>query len=123
MSTLENDLDEQSRLVVPLEHLKSYSRNKGNAEQVREDIHDTLKSYYKVARKRFVDNVCQQAIHRFLLSGKDGPLAILSPTRVAELSESQLEAIAGESSASKSAREGLAAEIQRLSEAMKVMRG
>ena len=30
----------------------------GNMEHTVRDIHDILRSYYKVARKRFVDNVC-----------------------------------------------------------------
>jgi len=33
-----------------------------------------IKSYYKVARKRFVDAVCLQAVNHFLVSGKTSPL-------------------------------------------------
>lgn len=29
-----------------------------NTDHVIQEIHDVLRSYYKVARKRFVDNVC-----------------------------------------------------------------
>lgn len=46
------------------EQLDGLSINKANSEQTLEYIHDILKSYYKVARKRFVDVVCQQAVDR-----------------------------------------------------------
>jgi hypothetical protein len=32
-----------------------------NAQHTVFEVHDILKAYYKVARKRFVDNVCMQA--------------------------------------------------------------
>lgn len=39
----------------------------GNLQHTVEDIHAILKSYYKVARKRFIGVVCIQAApcHRF----------------------------------------------------------
>jgi hypothetical protein len=40
-----------------------------NTEHIIQDIHDILYSYYKVARKRFADNVVNQAIDHFLLTG------------------------------------------------------
>ena len=110
--------------VVTLSQLRTVrTPSKSNAEQVREEIHDTLKSYYKVSRKRFVDVVCQQAIDHFLLNGKRSPLRILSPRRVAELTEDQLEMIAGEDMATKRLRTVTADEIGRLEAAMKVLRG
>ena len=33
----------------------------GNEEHTIQDLHDVLESYYKVARKRFVDNLRKQA--------------------------------------------------------------
>lgn len=50
-----------------------------NDDHTIQDLHDTLKSYYKVARKRFVDAVCLQAVDHFLVSGKTSPLWIFSP--------------------------------------------
>lgn len=34
---------------------------------------DSLANYYKVARKRFVDSVCQQVVNHFLLDDKESP--------------------------------------------------
>jgi hypothetical protein len=40
-----------------------------NTKHIIQDIHDILHSYYKVVRKRFADNVVNQAIDHFLLTG------------------------------------------------------
>jgi len=114
------ELYKRPRRVVPLDALNGF-RNKANPQQVREDIHDALRSYYKVARKRFVDNVCQQAIDEFLLNGAASPLKILCPTRVAELTDSQLEMIAGEDVKTRNRRQALGDDIGRLTAAMKVL--
>ena len=43
-----------------------------NEDQAVKDIHDTLKAYYKVAVKRFADNVVLQVTERHIL-GAGGP--------------------------------------------------
>jgi hypothetical protein len=40
-----------------------------NTKHIIQDIRDILHSYYKVVRKRFADNVVNQAIDHFLLTG------------------------------------------------------
>lgn len=72
-----------------------------NDDHVILEIHDILKSYYKVTRKTFVDNVCKQAVIHHLLSAEEGPLALVSPNFVNQLSPTQLEEIAGEAPAVK----------------------
>lgn len=110
--------------VVNLEAIMSgLSMNKSNPEQVREYLHDILKSYYKVSAKRFVDVVCQQAINHFLLNGKDSPLHVFSTDLVFDLDAGALETIAGEDEVTKQERERLAREIDSLQAAAKVLRG
>ncbi|KAK2058891.1 interferon-induced GTP-binding protein Mx1 [Colletotrichum caudatum] len=99
---------------VPKEMLSKLTTNRSNAEQVREDIHDILRSYYKVARKRFVDVVLQQAIFHFLLDARDGPLKIFSPDLVMGLDDRQLQMIAGEDSATREKREHLTSLVENL---------
>lgn len=108
---------------VDLNSLNNLTMNKGNPQQVREDLHDILKSYYKVSLKRFVDVICQQVIDHFLLNGKDSPLNIFSQALVLQLNPTQLEMIAGEEAATKQQRANLAREIENLGAAMKVLRG
>jgi len=71
-----------------VEPIESYAFGSGNAsrraplsnmEHTVRDIHDILKSYYKVARKRFVDNVGIQGTDFHLIIGTDTPLLVFSP--------------------------------------------
>lgn len=54
----------QERIILTDQQLNSLALNKSNNEHIHEYIHDVLCSYYEVARKRFVDVVCQQAVDR-----------------------------------------------------------
>lgn len=118
----ESQAHEGSAPVNTRAELKKMVREKSNAEQVKEDIHDTLKSYYKVARKRFVDVMCQQAIDDHLLNGEESPLRILTSDMVAKMSDSQLDRIAGEDAATKRERKMLEDEIAGLNTALDVLR-
>lgn len=85
------------------------------------DLHDILKSYYKVARKRFVDVVCMQAVDHYLLTGPAAPLKLFSPSFVSGLKKDQLERIAGEDVSTKKKREELKREIENLTEGKKIL--
>jgi len=58
-----------------------------NAQHTVFEVHDILKAYYKVARKRFVDNVCMQSSDYILVTGPKNPLKIFSPQFVGSLSD------------------------------------
>ena len=92
-----------------------------NIEHTVCDLHDILKSYYKLARKRFVDVVCMQAADFHLVTGPDTPIKVFSPAFVSELSEDQLDKIAGEEVANKRKRAELKSEIHRLEAAAKLL--
>lgn len=81
--------------VVRLTDITSH-RTMSNAEQTVEEIHDILESYYKVARKRFVDNVFLQSACHYLIFGPDNPLKLLCPSFVTRLSHDQLQEVCGE---------------------------
>lgn len=95
----------------------------GNTQHTIEDIHAILNSYYKVARKRFVDVVCMQAAGHILVTGPDSPLRLFTPTFVHRLSLDNLHTIAGEDVVSKRTRKGLEKEIESLRAGRKVLRG
>ncbi|KAI5868571.1 P-loop containing nucleoside triphosphate hydrolase protein [Durotheca rogersii] len=103
--------------------MKNVSLNMANSEYVREFIHDVLKSYYKVSRKRFVDVVCQQAVNHYLLAGRGSPLKIFNTQMVLDLNEDQLDMIAGEDSHVRLRREKLGNDMKNFREALKVLRG
>ncbi|KAF2201796.1 hypothetical protein GQ43DRAFT_370585 [Delitschia confertaspora ATCC 74209] len=92
-----------------------------NIDHVVRDIHDILKAYYKVARKRFADNVVMQAANFHLVNGPEAPLKLFSPSFVSELSEDQLVEIAGEDAALKRKRAALNKEIADLEAGKKVL--
>ena len=99
--------------VVPVSSIVgSYSLS--NTKHTIRDIHDILKSYYKVARKRFVDDVCKQAAAYHLVTGRDTPIGIFSPAFVTDLSTGELERIAGEGPTSRRRRIELQREIENL---------
>ncbi|KXJ84627.1 hypothetical protein Micbo1qcDRAFT_16894 [Microdochium bolleyi] len=102
--------------------IKKHFVPKDNAEQVCTDIVDTLASYYKVARKRFVDTICQQAINHYLLDRADSPLKILCADLVMSLSAKQLDMIAGEDASSRALRAALTRQRDSLRAAKKVLR-
>ncbi|PVH90750.1 interferon-induced GTP-binding protein Mx2 [Periconia macrospinosa] len=109
-------------LIVDLDDVRQTTRSKSNVEQVKEEIHDILWSYYKVARKRFVDNVYQQAVDNCLLTGPMSPLAVFTQEWVIELDAEQLETIAGESPITKERRTALMRKIHDLEVAMRILR-
>jgi hypothetical protein len=107
---------------VPVNKLHGHAIDRENGQQVCEDILDTLMSYYKVSRKRFVDVICQQVVAHYLLEGEESPLKIFGPDLIMSLDLGQLEQIAGEDAESRRKRQVLGGEIERLEAALKVLR-
>ena len=92
-----------------------------NDEYDVQTIHDVLRAYYEVARKRFVDNICMQACDDLFVSSKDSPLRLFSQEFASGLNTYMLEGIAGEDSATKSTRRDLQHEISDLEEGKKIL--
>ncbi|OAA45506.1 Dynamin, GTPase domain protein [Metarhizium rileyi] len=107
---------------VALESVESIVNKNSTLQSSHEDIHDILKSYYKVARERFVDNIYRQAIDHCLLTGPMSPLFLFNETWVLSLDEEKLQSIAGESRSVREKREQLTKKIQDLEEALKILR-
>ncbi len=83
------------------------------------DIHDVLKAYYKVALKRFNDNIVNQVVQRNLL-GPGGPLTVFAPDWVGQLDSDELAVIAGEDFITLNTRKELTAQLGRLDQARKI---
>ena len=90
-----------------------------NEDSAVYDIHDILKAYYKVAMKRFVDNVILQVTERHFM-GPDGPLKYFSPAFVGGLSDEELKTLAGESKATTMERQRLTTLLGQLEKALKL---
>ncbi|KAL8945457.1 MAG: hypothetical protein Q9211_000022 [Gyalolechia sp. 1 TL-2023] len=100
-----------------LDHMFSMSNEENNVQR----LHDILKSYYKVARKRFVDNVCMQAADYHLIRGPDAAVKVFSPSFVSDLTPEQLERIAGEDAVTKRKRAGLTRKVENLKSAKSLL--
>ena len=87
-----------------------------------DDLHDLLQAYYSIALDRFVDNICRQAVSYFLLEADSSPVKLLNAEFVSQLSDSQLERIAGEDAITRLKRVKLEAERGPLEKALKVLR-
>ncbi|EGY20897.1 uncharacterized protein VDAG_02421 [Verticillium dahliae VdLs.17] len=77
-------------LIINLRDVAEAVRNKSNAAHAKETIHDTLEAYYKVAYKRFVDNIFSQVVDHKLLSGPESPLRLFSEQWVLGLKTEKL---------------------------------
>lgn len=86
-----------------------------------QEIHDILKSYYQIARERFVDCTFKQAAGHCLVFGRDTPLRLFSPKFVSGLTEQQLEDIAGEDAGTKRKRKALQEQVEDLENGKKVL--
>ncbi|KAK7189313.1 hypothetical protein DPSP01_012984 [Paraphaeosphaeria sporulosa] len=92
-----------------------------NEDQAVNDIHDTLKAYYKVALKRFTDNVVLQVTERLYL-GPDGPVKSLSPNMIGDLQDGELTDLAGENFVTSSTRNELLNKYERFQKALEIAR-
>lgn len=86
-----------------------------------QDLHNNLQSYYKVARRRFVDSICMQAAGYYLINGPETPMKLFSPSFVTSLTEEQLDGTAGEEAVLKRRRKLLKKEIGDLQTARRML--
>ncbi|KAH8722703.1 dynamin GTPase [Phaeosphaeriaceae sp. PMI808] len=106
--------------VVPVDLImRNHPMN--NADHTVRDIHDILYAYYKVARKRFVDNVAMHAASYYLIHGPDTPLKLLSSSFVLGLTHEQIQEVTGEDSGLRRKRAQLKKEIQDLEAGRKTL--
>jgi Dynamin GTPase effector domain len=112
--------DCQHGSVVRLEDVISH-HPMSNIEHTVQDMHDILKSYYKVAWKLVVDVICMQAVGHHLISGPATPVKLFSPAFVGAMTSEQLEEIAGEDASQKRRRKQLEKEIDGLEKGKNIL--
>ncbi|KAH6964735.1 dynamin family protein [Fusarium venenatum] len=110
-----------ARNMRTFQALKEKAWKKINMEHTAAEIHDILQAYYKVARKRFVDNVYHQAVDLCLLSGPSNPLGLFCEQWVLDLSDERLRSIAGETRVIQEKRQNLQTALQDLAQALEIL--
>ena len=92
--------------------MTSFWHTMGNDEHIVQEIHDILLAYYKLALKRFIDDVRMHVADYHLIVGPDTPLKLFSPKLVTSLTSEQLEDVAGEDTLTKRRRQELDHQIE-----------
>ncbi|KZZ94743.1 Dynamin, GTPase domain protein [Moelleriella libera RCEF 2490] len=95
---------------------------KTDGQHESETIHERLKTYYDIARRRFVNNIFHQAVQHCLLSGPKSPLRLFSWKWVDDLDDKSLESIAVEPHAITGRRKQLKRKIDDLEAALEILR-
>ncbi|KAJ6780592.1 hypothetical protein PWT90_07119 [Aphanocladium album] len=108
--------------VVCFSDVESALKDKDAGKHTIEEVHDLIKSYYEVARDRFIDNLYLQSIAHTLISEQNGPLGIFTDQWVLSLDPEHLDAIAGESFHTRERRQMLTKRIRDLTEAVAILR-
>ncbi|PYI35444.1 vacuolar sorting protein VPS1, dynamin [Aspergillus indologenus CBS 114.80] len=98
-----------------------YRQDMSNESHTVQDLHDILKSYYKVAMKRLVDNVSMQAADYHLVNGPNAPMKLISPAFVHSFSAETLQEIAGEDPAVRRRRTQLKKQIAELEKGKRLL--
>ncbi|KAJ5766597.1 Dynamin [Penicillium nucicola] len=118
--SLKRYIDSHKNEVIRVSDI-SFHDNMSNTKHTTQDLHDILEAYYKVARKRFLDNVCMQGADHFLVNGQEAPMKLFSPSWVNSLSDQLLEEIAGEDNKINRRRVQLQKEITDLEAGRKIV--
>lgn len=66
-----------------------------NSQNLEDEIHDTLKAYYDVARDHFVEHVNQEVVEPYLYD-PEGSVFLFSPIYIAGLKDEDIEVLAAE---------------------------
>ncbi|KAL8823924.1 MAG: hypothetical protein Q9191_005437 [Dirinaria sp. TL-2023a] len=90
-----------------------------NSRNLENEIHDTLKAYYEIARYEFVEFITQLVVEKFL-DCQQGPVLLFSPMYVAGLSDEAISELAGEDEALVRERQEKEATLARLRRAEKI---
>ncbi|KAL1614812.1 hypothetical protein SLS54_009469 [Diplodia seriata] len=97
------------------------SMDMSNMDHDIQDLHDILRAYYKVARKRIVDNVINQGGRYWLIMGPNTPIKLFTPAFVSQLSAEKLQDIAGEEPSTRRRRAQLLKEQEDLEKGRKIL--
>ena len=111
-------LEDGSQTTVNLKSLAE-TAHLSNEDKAVNDIHDILKAYYKVALKRFTDNVVIQVVERCYLSSK-GPVKSMSAEYIGGFTDTDLNNLAAENYATASSRNDVDAKLERLEKALAI---
>ena len=92
-----------------------------NSQNLEDEIHDTLKAYYEIARDDFIEYVNQLIVEPYL-NDLAGPILFFSPVYVAGLKDEDVETLAAEDEKAMRRRKELRETLGRLNRAEQIAR-
>ena len=110
-------------VTVDINALGSVAEHEANAQHANHEIHDALKAYYKIAAKRFQDNLYMQAVSHGLVNGEETPLGVFSQAWVLSLGVGELDGLVGDSPQTKALRTEVEGRKIDLENAVAILRG
>lgn len=111
----------QDQLVIDMRETSSLfaELHISNAQNLEDEIHDTLKAYYNVARDEFIEYVNKEVVEPYL-NDAGGPVLFFSPIYVAGLKDEDIEALAAEDEDSVRKRAEAEEKLARLNRAERI---
>ena len=117
-----NDEDD-NRLVIDMRDVGALfaELHISNSQNLEDEVHDSLKAYYEIARDDFIEYVNQLIVEPYL-SDSEGPVLFFSPVYVAGLKNEEINALGQEDENNKRERAVKEATLARLDQAEKIAR-
>ena len=109
--------------AVSVVALQRFAESEANNSHLNHEIHDVLNAYYKIAAKRFQDNLYMQAVNHCLVNGEETPLDVFSQEWVIGLGAGELDGLVGDSPGARALRREVEGKKGRFEKAIKILRG
>lgn len=119
----EDDDEDDNRLVIDMRDVGALfaELHMNNSQNLEDEVHDTLKAYYEIARDDFIEYVTQLIVEPYL-SDSEGPVLFFSPVYVAGLKDEDIRALGQEDENNMRQRAEKEATLARLNQAEKIAR-
>lgn len=114
-----NTTDDQ--MVIDMRNVTSLfdQIHTSNAQNLEDDIHDILKSYYELALGDFVEYVNQHVVESYVRDPQ-GPLLFFNPTYISQLPAKSIDELGAEDADVIAKRKGLQETLERLNRAEEI---
>ena len=115
--------EDPNRLVIDMRDVGALfaELHMSNSQNLEDEVHDTLKAYYEIARDDFIEYVNQLIVEPYL-SDSEGPVLFFSPVYVAGLKDEDIRALGEEDEKNVRERAVKEATLARLNQAEKIAR-
>ena len=121
--TIPDDGEDPNQLVIDMRDVGGLfaELHMSNSQNLEDEVHDTLKAYYEIARDDFIEYVNQLIVEPYL-SDLEGPVLFFSPVYVAGLKDEDIKVLGEEDEKNVRQRAVKEAILARLDQAEEIAR-